>query len=123
VTTTSPLAALCCIAAATAATAAAAVVNSTHPTCSNCSKALRDESCKVPWSQFCSDPWTAAELLHDRGCIKRSRSYLYFHMEDQYHCLRTATGDWAVDYIGRVDEANTDWAEVSCRAQAAGCGR
>eukprot|EP00775_Hariotina_reticulata_P010220 gene10220-10380_t len=33
-------------------------------------------------------------------------------MEDQYHCLRTATGEWAVDYVGRVDEANTDWAEV-----------
>lgn len=77
-----------------------------------CSEALRDPSCKVPWSSFCADPWSAAEALHDKGCIKRSKSYLYFHMEDQLHCMRTAAGDWAVDFIGRVDEPNEDWAEV-----------
>jgi hypothetical protein len=59
------------------------------------------------------DPWGAAEELHDKGCIKRSKSYLYFHMTDQYHCMRTAEGDWAVDFIGRVDEPDEDWAEVS----------
>ena len=58
------------------------------------------------------DPWGAAEELHDRGCIKRSKSYLYFHMSDQYHCMRTAEGEWAVDFIGRVDEPDDDWAEV-----------
>ncbi|KAF6265099.1 hypothetical protein COO60DRAFT_1624003 [Scenedesmus sp. NREL 46B-D3] len=73
---------------------------------------LRDPSCKVPWSSFCTDPWSAGEALHDKGCIKRSKSYLYFHMEDQLHCMRTAEGDWAVDFIGRVDEPNEDWAEV-----------
>lgn len=44
--------------------------------------------------------------------MKRSKSYLYFHMEDQYHCMRTADGGWAVDFIGRVDDPNEDWAEV-----------
>jgi hypothetical protein len=67
----------------------------------------------VPWSTFCADPWSAGEELHDKGCIKRSKSYLYFHMEDQLHCMRTAGGDWAVDFIGRVDEPNEDWAEVN----------
>jgi hypothetical protein len=67
----------------------------------------------VPWSSFCADPWSAGEALHDKGCIKRSKSYLYFHMEDQLHCMRTASGEWAVDFIGRVDEPNEDWAEVS----------
>lgn len=33
-------------------------------------------------------------------------------MQDQYHCMRTADGNWSVDYIGRVDEPNEDWAEV-----------
>jgi hypothetical protein len=66
----------------------------------------------VPWSRFCTDPWSAAEELHDKGCIKRSKSYLYFHMADQFHCMTTAGGDWAVDFIGRVDEPNEDWAEV-----------
>ncbi|KAF8062111.1 hypothetical protein HT031_004371 [Scenedesmus sp. PABB004] len=73
---------------------------------------LRDPACHVPWASFCADPWAAAEALHDRGCIKRSKSYLYFHMTDQAHCMRTAGGDWAVDFVGRVDEPNEDWAEV-----------
>lgn len=74
---------------------------------------VQDPNCRVPWSTFCVDPWSAAEVLHDRGCIKRSKSYLYFHMEDQYHCMKTAEGGWAVDFIGRVEEPNDDWAEVS----------
>lgn len=72
----------------------------------------------MPWSSFCTDPWSAAEELHDRGCIKRSKSYLYFHMIDQVHCLTTAAGEWAVDFIGRVDEPNEDWAEVRAGAQS-----
>lgn len=81
--------------------------------CMSRSAQLKDPRCRVPWSQFCSDPWRAAEELHDRGCIMRSKSYLYFHMADQFHCMRTAHGDWAVDFIGRVDQPNDDWAEVS----------
>jgi hypothetical protein len=80
--------------------------------CNPCSQSLKNPECRVPWSRFCIDPWSAAEELHDRGCIKRSKSYLYFHMADQYHCMRTAQGDWAVDFIGRVDEPDEDWPEV-----------
>lgn len=91
--------------------------------CLCCSKSLKNPECRVPWSRFCTDPWSAAEELHDRGCIKRSKSYLYFHMADQYHCMTTAGGDWAVDFIGRVDEPNEDWAEVRGRAgELAGFG-
>ena len=68
--------------------------------------------CKVEWKDFCVDPWTQAEELHNKGCSKRSKSYLYFHMMDQYHCFRTATGKWAVDFIGRVEHTNDDWAKV-----------
>lgn len=84
-----------------------------------CSSKLRDPACHVSWPSFCADPWSAAEELHDRGCIKRSKSYLYFHMEDQYHCMKTAEGGWAVDFIGRVDEPNEDWSEVSSTAHCA----
>jgi hypothetical protein len=68
--------------------------------------------CRVTWPEFCADPWSAADRLHDAGCIKRSKSYLYFHMLDQYHCLTAANGSWAVDFIGRVDEPNEDWSEA-----------
>eukprot|EP00882_Tetradesmus_deserticola_P027789 GHRQ01030916.1.p2 GENE.GHRQ01030916.1~~GHRQ01030916.1.p2 ORF type:complete len:106 (+),score=25.18 GHRQ01030916.1:413-730(+) len=77
-----------------------------------CSDKLRDPACRVSWPRFCADPWSAAEELHDRGCIKRSKSYLYFHIEDQLHCMRTAGGGWAVDFIGRVDEPSEDWQQV-----------
>jgi hypothetical protein len=42
----------------------------------------------------------------------RSKSYMYFHMIDQLHCMVTDKGEWAVDFIGRVEETNADWAEV-----------
>lgn len=82
------------------------------------SDALKRPDCRVPWSSFCTDPWSAAEELHDRGCIKRSKSYLYFHMIDQVHCLTTAAGEWAVDFVGRVDGPNEDWAEVRAVAHS-----
>lgn len=78
------------------------------------------DECKVDWKDFCVDPWTQAEELHNRGCAKRSKSYLYFHMMDQYHCFRTASGTWAVDFIGRVEHTNEDWAQVS-EHQGSGC--
>eukprot|EP00775_Hariotina_reticulata_P011105 gene11105-11259_t len=37
---------------------------------------------------------------------------MYFHMIDQLHCMVTDKGEWAVDFIGRVEETNADWAEV-----------
>ena len=81
---------------------------------------MKDPNCRVPWSSFCVDPWSAAEALHDMGCIKRTKSYLYFHMQDQYNCMKTADGGWAVDFIGRVDEPNEDWAEVRAWLSAIG---
>lgn len=91
------------------------------PVCVTCSASLKDPQCRVPWSTFCADPWSAAEALHDRGCIKRSKSYLYFHIADQFHCMRTAEGGWAVDFIGSVDQPNDDWAEVRRTLGGEGC--
>ncbi|KAI8473635.1 MAG: hypothetical protein J3K34DRAFT_518755 [Monoraphidium minutum] len=74
---------------------------------------LKDPYClSTKWANFCKDPWGTTDVMHHAGCIKRSKSYMYFHMMDQYHCLVTDTGDWAVDYIGRVEHLNDDWAEV-----------
>jgi hypothetical protein len=33
-------------------------------------------------------------------------------MMDQYHCMITPTGDWAVDFLGRVEKGNEDWRVV-----------
>jgi hypothetical protein len=103
----------------------AALADSLAPALCSCplcrSTSLKDPRCRVPWSQFCSDPWRTAEELHDHGCIARSKSYLYFHMTDQYHCLHTHDGQWAVDFVGRVDEPNEDWAEVRRAGARGGC--
>ena len=34
--------------------------------------------------------------------------------------MKTADGGWAVDFIGRVDEPNEDWAEVRAWLSAIG---
>jgi hypothetical protein len=33
-------------------------------------------------------------------------------MMDQYHCMVTSTGDWAVDFLGRVEHGDEDWQVV-----------
>jgi hypothetical protein len=80
------------------------------------SDSLAQQHCQVSWGDFCVDPWGSSDRVHDKGCLMRSKSYMYFHMMDQFHCMVTAEGDWAVDYIGRVESANDDWKDVG------GCG-
>jgi hypothetical protein len=78
-----------------------------------CSDGLNASHCQVSWGDFCVDPWGNSDRVHDKGCLMRSKSYMYFHMMDQFHCMVTAEGNWAVDYIGRVESANDDWKDVS----------
>lgn len=62
-------------------------------------------------------------MLHQRDCLARSKSYTYFHMVDQWHCMRTASGESAVDYVGSVETGDEDWsaivAEINRRRDAA----
>ncbi|WIA09571.1 hypothetical protein OEZ85_008963 [Tetradesmus obliquus] len=73
---------------------------------------LTQPHCQVAWGDFCVDPWGSSDAVHDAGCLMRSKSYMYFHMMDQFHCMVTSEGQWAVDYIGRVESANEDWKDV-----------
>ncbi|KAF8073165.1 hypothetical protein HT031_000826 [Scenedesmus sp. PABB004] len=68
--------------------------------------------CQMDWSTFCTDPWGSSDRVADAGCLYRSKSYMYFHMMDQHHCMVTQSGDWAVDFVGRVESANEDWTLV-----------
>jgi hypothetical protein len=88
-----------------------------------CSDGLGQAHCQVSWGDFCVDPWGHSDRVHDKGCLMRSKSYMYFHMMDQFHCMVTAEGNWAVDYIGRVESANEDWKDVSARARLGCLGR
>ena len=66
----------------------------------------------MPWDEFCEDPWQATDVLHRRDCLTRSKSYTYFHMVDQWHCMRTAKGESAVDFVGSVETGDEDWREI-----------
>lgn len=82
--------------------------------------------CGVSWDDFCEDPWGAADVLHRRDCLARSKSYTYFHMVDQWHCMRTAEGGSAVDFVGSVETGDEDWAAIvaaiNARRRGAGDG-
>lgn len=51
-------------------------------------------------------------MLHQRDCLSRSKSYTYFHMVDQWHCMRTASGESAVDFVGSVETGDEDWRAI-----------
>lgn len=46
------------------------------------------------------------------GCGHVEHHYGYWHMMDQYHCMVTSTGEWAVDFLGRVEHGDEDWKVV-----------
>ena len=94
------------------AAAAAAHPATAAATLHCCRSKLNDSSCSMQWPHFCSDPWTPAEQLQEQGCTYRTKSYLYWHLMDQDHCFRTAAGKWAVDFIGRAEELQSDWNQV-----------
>eukprot|EP00775_Hariotina_reticulata_P005404 gene5404-5637_t len=68
--------------------------------------------CHLQWRKFCQDPFAEVQKLHARGCMRVDELYSYWHMMDQYHCMVTPTGDWAVDFLGRVEAGDEDWRVV-----------
>jgi hypothetical protein len=68
--------------------------------------------CQLEWGRFCKEPFAEFDRLYGSGCSHKPPHYAYWHMMDQYHCMITPTGDWAVDFLGRVEKGNEDWRVV-----------
>ncbi|WIA40578.1 hypothetical protein OEZ86_013919 [Tetradesmus obliquus] len=68
--------------------------------------------CSLAWGSFCRDPFGEFDRLVDTGCGHVEHHYGYWHMMDQYHCMVTSTGEWAVDFLGRVEHGDEDWKVV-----------
>lgn len=68
--------------------------------------------CQLEWGKFCRDPFAEFDRLYGGGCSHKQPHYAYWHMMDQYHCMITPTGEWAVDFLGRVERGNEDWKVV-----------
>jgi hypothetical protein len=65
--------------------------------------------CQMEWGRFCRDPFQEFDRLYGSGCSHKAPHYAYWHMMDQYHCMITPTGEWAVDFLGQVERGNEDW--------------
>ncbi|KAF8055655.1 hypothetical protein HT031_006677 [Scenedesmus sp. PABB004] len=74
--------------------------------------------CALPWAAFCADPWAGWDALHEGGCGHVEPHYAYWHMMDQARCMLTDSGDWAVDFLGRVEHGDEDWATVVAEMNA-----
>lgn len=68
--------------------------------------------CQMEWGKFCKDPFGEFDRMYSLGCGHVEPHYAYWHMMDQYHCMITSTGDWAVDFLGRVEHGDEDWKVV-----------
>jgi len=68
----------------------------------------------VRWNDFCSDPLIVGDLCRKNpGCCPNFDSkFMYFHANDQTTCLTTIGGQWAADYIGRVEHLDEDFQEI-----------
>eukprot|EP00775_Hariotina_reticulata_P005406 gene5406-5639_t len=69
-------------------------------------------ACSLDWDQFCHNPFGEWDRIHNKNCTRVEDHYAYWHMMDQYHCMVTPTGDWAVDFLGRVEAGDEDWRVV-----------
>jgi hypothetical protein len=65
--------------------------------------------CSMEWGRFCRQPFAEFDRLYGEGCSHKEPHYAYWHMMDQYHCMITPTGGWAVDFLGRVESGSEDW--------------
>jgi hypothetical protein len=68
--------------------------------------------CQMEWGKFCKEPFSEFDRLYGSGCSHKPPHYAYWHMMDQYHCMVSPTGQWAVDFLGRVERGNEDWKVV-----------
>ena len=69
--------------------------------------------CGLDWRRFCANPYASVANLTAQHCTFRSFRSNMWHAFDQTHCLVTPDGaGWGVDFIGRVEHLDEDWAEV-----------
>lgn len=72
------------------------------------------EGCQLPWDRFCTDPYSLGDVCQaNRTCCPGIHPpHHYQHVEPQNKCLLTAEGGLAMDYVGRVERLDEDFAEL-----------
>lgn len=69
--------------------------------------------CRVPFKEFAKLPNAyAAECFINPSCCNQRYGWVLEHVELQTPCFMTKHGTPAVDYIGRVEEIDTDFPEL-----------
>ena len=68
--------------------------------------------CSVSWDEFCKDPYILGDVCASKSCCIQSGVHQYLHVIPQTNCLLTTTQELAMDYLGRVEHFDDDFAAL-----------
>lgn len=67
----------------------------------------------VTWDEYCTDPLSIGEICRkDAECCTKKWTHQDWHMRQQTSCFLTEKGDWAVDFIGRLEHFDNDLVDL-----------
>ncbi len=73
----------------------------------------RAECDHITWDQYCEDPLAIGEICRKNAdCCTKKWTHQDWHMRQQTSCFLTDTGEWAVDFIGRLEHFDDDLIEL-----------
>ena len=69
--------------------------------------------CAVSWDRFCQDPYMLGDICYKTpSCCNVTDIHQYLHVVPQANCLVTEAGQLAVDWVGRVEHFDADFAAL-----------
>ena len=74
--------------------------------------ALRRERLPHPHTEHVAPPCHRQPRPAGTAACRQSNKFVGGHIQAQLPCLATSQGDWAVDYLGRVESIDEDLNEV-----------
>jgi hypothetical protein len=67
----------------------------------------------ITWDQYCIDPLAIGAICRKHpDCCTKKWTHQDWHMRQQTSCFLTEDGDWAVDFIGRLEHFDDDLIEL-----------
>ncbi|KAL4536786.1 hypothetical protein Ndes2526A_g06292 [Nannochloris sp. 'desiccata'] len=67
----------------------------------------------ITWDEYCRDPLAIGEICRKNAeCCTKKWTHQDWHMRQQTSCLLTEEGEWAVDFIGRLEHFDDDLVQL-----------
>ena len=76
------------------------------------------EECHMAWGEYCQDPYLIGDVCARNDstgascCTQVPPEHQYLHVSPQANCLTTTTGQYALDWLGRLENFYEDFAEL-----------